>query len=105
MFHCQHCRESAVRARKVVHRSCIREEKDRQTTNCDAFQTFHHQVGKMTTQGNQIDTNCMTLTRYILKEQKKHPHATGELTMLVMAIQTAVKSISNAVRKAGIASL
>lgn len=104
MIHCQHWREAAVKGRKVVHRSCVR-EKDRQTTKCDAFQTFLHQIVKMTTQGNQIDTNCMTLTRYILKEQKKHPHATGELTMLVMAIQTAVKSISNAVRKAGIASL
>ncbi|XP_042863095.1 fructose-1,6-bisphosphatase 1-like isoform X2 [Penaeus japonicus] len=52
-----------------------------------------------------IDTNCLTLTRFILREQKKHPEATGELTMLIMGIQTAVKSISNAVRKAGIASL
>ncbi|KAK7080261.1 Fructose-1,6-bisphosphatase [Halocaridina rubra] len=52
-----------------------------------------------------IDTNCMTLTRFILQEQRKHPEATGELTMLMMGIQTAVKSISNAVRKAGIASL
>lgn len=52
-----------------------------------------------------IDTNCMTLTRFILHEQRKHPEATGELTMLMMGIQTAVKSISNAVRKAGIASL
>ncbi|XP_064087209.1 fructose-1,6-bisphosphatase 1-like [Macrobrachium nipponense] len=58
----------------------------------------------MTTQ-TAIDTNCITLTRFILNEQRKHPHATGELTMLMMGIQTAVKSISNAVRKAGIASL
>ncbi|KAK3871434.1 hypothetical protein Pcinc_023421 [Petrolisthes cinctipes] len=60
----------------------------------------------MTTQGSQqIDTNCVTLTRFFLREQRKHPEATGELTMLVMGVQTAVKSISNAVRKAGIASL
>ncbi|XP_050732966.1 fructose-1,6-bisphosphatase 1-like isoform X1 [Eriocheir sinensis] len=56
-------------------------------------------------ESQQIDTNCVTLTRYILREQKRHPYATGELTMLMMGIQTAVKSISNAVRKAGIASL
>lgn len=59
----------------------------------------------MSSQGSQIDTNCITLTRYILREQRKHPEATGELTQLVMGIQTAVKSVSNAVRKAGIASL
>lgn len=70
------------------------------------FQTFSNRTGKMSnTSGQQIDTNCMTLTRYILREQKKHPHATGELTMLMMGIQAAVKSISNAVRKAGIAAL
>ncbi|XP_071522063.1 fructose-1,6-bisphosphatase 1 isoform X1 [Panulirus ornatus] len=59
----------------------------------------------MTSHGSPIDTNCMTLTRFILQEQRRHPEATGELTMLIMGIQTAVKSISNAVRKAGIASL
>lgn len=69
------------------------------------FPTFNR-TGKMSNTGaQQIDTNCVTLTRYILREQKKHPYATGELTMLMMGIQTAVKSISNAVRKAGIASL
>ncbi|XP_027236391.2 fructose-1,6-bisphosphatase 1 isoform X2 [Penaeus vannamei] len=57
------------------------------------------------TSSQTIDTNCVTLTRFILREQKKHPEATGELTMLIMGVQTAVKSISNAVRKAGIASL
>ncbi|XP_047477618.1 fructose-1,6-bisphosphatase 1-like isoform X2 [Penaeus chinensis] len=57
------------------------------------------------TSSQTIDTNCVTLTRSILREQKRHPEATGELTMLIMGIQTAVKSISNAVRKAGIAAL
>lgn len=54
---------------------------------------------------NPIDTNCMTLTRFILGEQKKHPGSTGELTQLLVSIQSAVKAISSAVRKAGIASL
>lgn len=52
-----------------------------------------------------IDTNCMSLTRFLLGEQRKIPTATGDLTQLVVAIQTAVKAISSAVRKAGIAKL
>lgn len=52
-----------------------------------------------------IDTNCMTLTRFVLAEQRKYPEATGELTQLLTAIQTSVKAVSSAVRKAGIAKL
>lgn len=52
-----------------------------------------------------IDTDCMTLTRWLLAEQRKHPSATGDLTQLVTAILTAVKAISSAVRRAGIAHL
>ncbi|XP_074651752.1 fructose-1,6-bisphosphatase 1-like isoform X2 [Tubulanus polymorphus] len=52
-----------------------------------------------------FDTDCMTLTRYVLAEQRKFPHATGDLTQLLNAIMTAVKSVSSAVRKAGIAAL
>jgi len=69
-----------------------------------------------------IDTNCQNLTRYVLSEQRKVPHATGgsqvgatfqeampyptgELTQLLVAIQTAVKATSSACRKAGIAKL
>ncbi|XP_064607807.1 fructose-1,6-bisphosphatase isozyme 2-like isoform X2 [Liolophura sinensis] len=52
-----------------------------------------------------IDTDCITLTRYVLAEQKKHPQATGDLTQLLTALLTAVKAVSSAVRKAGIASL
>lgn len=59
----------------------------------------------MTQQGPAFDTNCMTLTRFVLKEQKKYKHATGDLSQLLNSIQTAVKAISSAVRKAGIASL
>jgi fructose-1,6-bisphosphatase I len=47
----------------------------------------------------------MTMTRYVLAEQRKHPHATGDLTQLLNAILTAVKAVSSAVRKAGMASL
>ncbi|CAG2105246.1 unnamed protein product [Medioppia subpectinata] len=52
-----------------------------------------------------IDTNCMTLTRFVLAEQRKVSDATGELTTLLNAICTAVKAVSSAVRKAGIAKL
>ena len=52
-----------------------------------------------------IDTNAMTLTRFVLAEQRKIPGATGELTQLLTAIQTSVKAVSSAVRKAGIAKL
>lgn len=59
----------------------------------------------MTQQGPAFDTNCMTLTRFVLHEQKKYKHATGDLSQLLNSIQTAVKAVSSAVRKAGIASL
>ncbi|KAF2354234.1 Fructose-1-6-bisphosphatase class 1 [Trinorchestia longiramus] len=52
-----------------------------------------------------IDTNCMSLTRWVLAEQRKYPSASGDLTQLLVSIQTAVKAISSAVRKAGIAKL
>ncbi|XP_064619128.1 fructose-1,6-bisphosphatase 1-like isoform X2 [Lineus longissimus] len=52
-----------------------------------------------------IDTDCMTMTRYVLAEQRKHPKATGDLTQLLNAILTAVKAVSSAVRKAGISRL
>jgi fructose-1,6-bisphosphatase I len=47
----------------------------------------------------------MTLTRFLLSEQRKHPKATGDLTQLMTAILTAVKAISSAVNRAGIAHL
>lgn len=47
----------------------------------------------------------MTLTRFLIGEQRKHPTATGELTTLLNALQTAIKSVSSAVRKAGMANL
>eukprot|EP00092_Neocalanus_flemingeri_P045727 GFUD01051240.1.p1 GENE.GFUD01051240.1~~GFUD01051240.1.p1 ORF type:complete len:336 (+),score=90.38 GFUD01051240.1:78-1085(+) len=53
-----------------------------------------------------IDTNCMTLTRFILAEQKKYaPHGTGDLTQLLSSLQSACKAVSAAVRRAGISQL
>ena len=59
----------------------------------------------MSSTGSAIDTDCMTMTRFLLGEQRKHPTATGDLTQLMNAILTAVKAIQSAVRKAGIAKL
>lgn len=52
-----------------------------------------------------INTNCISLTRFFLQEQRKHQTATGELTQLLNSILTAVKAIQSAVRRAGIAKL
>ncbi|BFY98402.1 hypothetical protein BsWGS_01442 [Bradybaena similaris] len=52
--------------------------------------------------GEALDTDCITLTRFVLEEQRKYPQATGDLTQLLNAILTAIKAISSAVRKAGI---
>ncbi|XP_013785261.1 fructose-1,6-bisphosphatase 1-like isoform X2 [Limulus polyphemus] len=53
----------------------------------------------------QLDTNFVTMTRFVLTEQRKIPYATGELTQLLNSILTCVKAISSAVRKAGMAHL
>ncbi|CAD5216426.1 unnamed protein product [Bursaphelenchus okinawaensis] len=52
-----------------------------------------------------IETDSMTLQRFVLQEQRKHPNASGDLTALLSSLLTAVKAISTAVRKAGLAQL
>jgi len=53
-----------------------------------------------------IDVDCMTLTRWILKEQRtRAPGGTGDLTQVLASIQSAVKATSAAVRRAGISQL
>ncbi|XP_037958690.1 fructose-1,6-bisphosphatase 1 [Teleopsis dalmanni] len=59
----------------------------------------------MTQQGPAFDSNAMTLTRFVLQEQRKFKNATGDLSQLLNCIQTAIKAIASAVRKAGIAKL
>ena len=49
-----------------------------------------------------LDSDCMTLTRFVLEQQNKFPSAHGDLTNLIISIQTAVKATSAAVRRAGI---
>ncbi|VDP46572.1 unnamed protein product [Heligmosomoides polygyrus] len=38
-----------------------------------------------------IETDTMTLQRYVLHEQRKHPSATGDLTNLLTSLMTAFK--------------
>nr|XP_047139550.1 fructose-1,6-bisphosphatase 1 isoform X2 [Hydra vulgaris] len=52
-----------------------------------------------------IDTNCMTLNRFLLQEQRNFPNASGDLTHLLNSILTAVKAISSAVRRAGMTKM
>lgn len=52
-----------------------------------------------------MDTDCMTLTRWLLAEEKKQPEDSADLTQLISAILTAVKSISSAVRRSGISHM
>ncbi|XP_032122316.1 fructose-1,6-bisphosphatase 1 [Sapajus apella] len=51
-----------------------------------------------------FDTDVSTLTRFVMEEGRK-ARGTGELTQLLNSLCTAVKAISSAVRKAGIAHL
>ena len=51
------------------------------------------------------DSDPSTLTRYILAQQRKHPEATGDLTIILNAIQTACKAITSSVRRAGLQNL
>uniref|UniRef100_A0A3Q2V456 Fructose-1,6-bisphosphatase 1 n=2 Tax=Haplochromini TaxID=319058 RepID=A0A3Q2V456_HAPBU len=51
-----------------------------------------------------FDTNVVTMTRFVM-EQGRKAKGTGELTTLLNSLCTAVKAISSAVRKAGIAHL
>ncbi|XP_056288469.1 fructose-1,6-bisphosphatase 1-like isoform X2 [Pseudoliparis swirei] len=51
-----------------------------------------------------FDTDVQTLTRFVLEEGRR-AQGTGELTNLLNSLCTAVKAISTAVRKAGIANL
>jgi fructose-1,6-bisphosphatase I len=51
------------------------------------------------------DAQPITLTRFILNSQHKHPDASGDLTLLMVSIQLACKVISSAVRRAGIMGL
>ncbi|CAD6184085.1 unnamed protein product [Caenorhabditis auriculariae] len=52
-----------------------------------------------------IETDSMTLQRFVLQEQKFYPEASGELTSLLTSMLVAVKAIASATQKAGLAKL
>jgi fructose-1,6-bisphosphatase I len=52
-----------------------------------------------------METECITVTSFVLEQKKKYPGATGELTILLTSLLTAVKACAAAVGKAGIAKL
>ncbi|KAF8387084.1 fbp-1 [Pristionchus pacificus] len=52
-----------------------------------------------------IETDSMTLQRYVIQGQSKHPEATGDFTNLLTSMLVAVKAIASATQKAGLAKL
>lgn len=50
--------------------------------------------------GEAINTDIITLTRFLTEEQAKHKEATGDFTLLCHALQFAFKSISYYIRRA-----
>lgn len=52
-----------------------------------------------------VNVDAMTLTRFVLNEQRKIEGATGSLTLLLNSLLTAIKAISTSVRRAGFANL
>ncbi|KAI5285137.1 Fructose-1,6-bisphosphatase [Ascosphaera aggregata] len=53
----------------------------------------------------EINTNIITLTRFLTEEQTKVPEATGDFTLLCHALQFAFKSISHYIRRATLINL
>jgi fructose-1,6-bisphosphatase I len=41
-----------------------------------------------------LETDAITLQRFVLQEQRKHPEATGDLTNLLTSLLTAVKAVT-----------
>ncbi|KAL1995735.1 hypothetical protein VTN49DRAFT_601 [Thermomyces lanuginosus] len=52
-----------------------------------------------------INTDIITLTRFLTEEQRKHPEATGDFTLLCHALQFAFKSIAYYIRRASLINL
>lgn len=57
------------------------------------------------TQDANINTNIITLTRFLTEEQTKHPEATGDFTLLMHALQFSFKSIAYYIRRATLVNL
>ncbi|KAK2762069.1 Fructose-1,6-bisphosphatase [Arachnomyces sp. PD_36] len=53
----------------------------------------------------KINTDIVTLTRFLTEEQTKHPEATGDFTLLCHALQFSFKSIAYYIRRASLINL
>ncbi|KAG9253734.1 fructose-1,6-bisphosphatase [Emericellopsis atlantica] len=53
----------------------------------------------------KVNTNIITLTRFLTEEQAKFPEATGDFTLLCHALQFAFKSIAYYIRRATLVNL
>jgi len=49
-----------------------------------------------------VERDVVTLTRFIIEEQRKHPEATGDFTSILRDVALAAKVIGRSVRKAGL---
>ncbi|KAF2739754.1 fructose-1,6-bisphosphatase [Polyplosphaeria fusca] len=61
--------------------------------------------GESASVGEAINTDIITLTRFLTEEQAKHKEATGDFTLLCHALQFAFKSISYYIRRATLINL
>lgn len=52
-----------------------------------------------------LNTEVVTIERFIMEEERLHPHATGELSNILYDIALAAKIISQYVRRAGLADV
>ncbi|NXJ25080.1 F16P2 bisphosphatase, partial [Dicrurus megarhynchus] len=57
------------------------------------------------TDKSPFETDMLTLTRFVMEKGRRVKGATGELTQLLNSMLTAIKAISAAVRKAGLAHM
>ncbi|CAK1365273.1 hypothetical protein CKM354_000822600 [Cercospora kikuchii] len=55
--------------------------------------------------GESINTEIVTLSRYLSEEQSKHKEATGDFTLLCHALQFSFKSIAYYIRRASLINL
>ncbi|KAL2423497.1 hypothetical protein ABEF95_009723 [Exophiala dermatitidis] len=53
----------------------------------------------------KINTDIITLTRFLTEEQTKHKEATGDFTLLCHALQFSFKSIAYYIRRATLINL
>ncbi|KAL9593645.1 MAG: hypothetical protein Q9179_005769 [Wetmoreana sp. 5 TL-2023] len=53
----------------------------------------------------KVNTDIVTLTRFLTEEQAKHPEATGDFTLLCHALQFSFKSIAYYIRRATLINL